>query len=105
MEIETSTYGCGDRFFDPHYRRLWSIIRELKIVDLVNVKSGTNYDLAILDFTQAFRNNPKNTFVYYIRGAAYLKKGEYDIAISDFTASIRLNPNKEITYFKRSEWR
>ena len=48
--------------------------------------------MAIADYTEAIRLDPKYAKAYNNRGAAYKAKGQHDRATSDFTEAIRLNP-------------
>ena len=48
--------------------------------------------MAIADYTEAIRLNPKFAEAYCKRGYAYGNKGVYDKAIADCTKAIRLNP-------------
>ena len=51
------------------------------------------YDIAIIDYDEAIRLEPKLALAYHNRGIAWLAKGQYDRAIKDFDQAIRLNPN------------
>jgi tetratricopeptide (TPR) repeat protein len=50
------------------------------------------YDLAIADYDQAIRLDPKDADYYNDRGLAYYAKGDYDRAIADFQQVLRINP-------------
>jgi tetratricopeptide (TPR) repeat protein len=60
-----------------------------------------DYDLAIADFTEAIRYNPKYAAAYYDRGFAYLDKKDYDYAIADYDQVIALNPKLASAYSNR----
>jgi len=49
------------------------------------------YDLAIADYSEVIRLEPKNASAYSNRGNCY-KEDRYDLAIKDYTEAIRLNP-------------
>jgi tetratricopeptide (TPR) repeat protein len=49
-----------------------------------------NFDAAITEFTAAIANDPKDTFSYIRRGAAYEKKGDAASAISDYRIVLKL---------------
>jgi tetratricopeptide (TPR) repeat protein len=61
-----------------------------------------DYDLAIDNYSQAIRRNPKNPSLYYNRGVAHSKKGNYAQAIVDYTEAIRLNPKDADAVFNRA---
>jgi Flp pilus assembly protein TadD len=48
------------------------------------------HDLAIADFTEVIRQNPKDFTAYTERGKSYRMKGKPDLAIADFTQVITL---------------
>ncbi len=49
--------------------------------------------LAVLDFTSALLNSPKDmAFVYYNRAYSYVNLGKTDLAIADFSSAIKLQP-------------
>ncbi len=50
------------------------------------------WNLAVVDFTEAIRLNPEGSQTYSQRGGAHVKKGDYRAAIADFTEAIRLDP-------------
>ncbi len=51
-----------------------------------------DFDLAIAEYTEAIRRNPKYADAYECRGETYYRKGDYDTAITDCTEAIRLDP-------------
>ena len=60
-----------------------------------------NLNLAVSDFTQAIRLNPKFVDAYNDRGLSYETMGEYDLAIADYTSAIRLDPKCAPAYSNR----
>ena len=52
-----------------------------------------DFGLAIAEYTEAIRLDPKVAEAYALRGCAYNKKGEHDKAIADYSQAIRLAPN------------
>ena len=58
-------------------------------------------DRAIETYSHAIKLNPKNTYAYNNRGAAYESKNSFDCAIADYTKAIQLNPNYADAYFNR----
>jgi tetratricopeptide (TPR) repeat protein len=58
---------------------------------------------AILNAGVAIRLDPNSPEAYFVRGSAYLDKGEPDKAIIDFTEAIRLHPEWADTYVERAK--
>jgi len=52
-----------------------------------------DHDLAIADYDQAIRLDPKHALAFNGRGIAYRAKKDYDRAIADYDQAIRLDPN------------
>jgi len=57
-------------------------------------------NLAIQDYNQAIKLNPKFAQAYHNRGVAYDHKGDYDRAIQDFDQAIKLKPTA-LAHFNR----
>ena len=57
-----------------------------------------NYELAIKDYSEAIRLNPKYAAAYTARGDALMILGENDKAMHDFSEAIQLNPNDYLAY-------
>jgi Flp pilus assembly protein TadD len=49
-----------------------------------------DFDAAIAEFTAAITDNPKDTFSYIRRGAAYEKRGDTALAIADYRKLLKL---------------
>ncbi len=64
------------------------------------VKNG-DYAGAIVDYTKAIEENPRNLDAYYRRGEAYYALKKYPEAINDFDEYLGLNPNNYYGYFYR----
>ena len=60
-----------------------------------------DYDLAIANFSEGIRRNPKYPLAYYQRGLAYAAKHDYDRAISEYTKVIQLDPKFVFAYGQR----
>ena len=56
---------------------------------------------AILDYDEAARLDPSNTYVLIDRGIALTRLGQFDRAILDFNQAIRLAPNDDTPLFNR----
>lgn len=61
------------------------------------------YDLALSDYDEAVKLNPKDVSIYLNRGKVHSNKKNYDLAIADFNKAIELNPNEATAYFNRGE--
>jgi len=61
----------------------------------------SNPDMAIADYTQAIRLEPKLVAAYHNRGIAYANKGDYEKAIIDYNQAIQLDPNNATAYTNR----
>ena len=64
-----------------------------------------DYDLAIADFTEVARLNPKDAAAFNMRAVSHAKKGEFDAAIADYTEAIRLDPKLVTAWFMRGKAR
>ncbi len=81
--------GCGNKQSDRAFAR--------------GMDAGCrhDYDLAIAEFTEAIRLNPKNSPAYYQRANAYRHKNNWDRAIADYSEAIRLKPDYVKVYNNR----
>ena len=62
-----------------------------------------DWDIAILEYTEAIKFDPNYVAAYHSRGSAYLAKSDYDQAIVDYSTVIRLNPNHIDAYLGRAK--
>jgi serine/threonine protein kinase/Tfp pilus assembly protein PilF len=60
-----------------------------------------NYDMAILEYTEAIKLRPGHVNAYNSRGRAHEMKGEFDSAIADYTQAIAINPYSSFAYANR----
>jgi tetratricopeptide (TPR) repeat protein len=60
------------------------------------LNEGRYEDLAIRDYDEAIRLNPKNAAAFNNRGNLYLSKRKYDRAIQDYDEALRLDPNNAL---------
>src|SRR5215510_15579567 len=63
--------------------------------------TGSAYDQAIADFTQAITLNPQRVEAYHNRGEAYRRQGDYDRALADYTQAITVNSTYAPAYYNR----
>ena len=61
------------------------------------------YDLAIADYSQAIKLDPKYIDAYLYRGLAYNAKGQYDLAIADYSKVIKSDPKNMVAYARRGD--
>jgi len=66
------------------------------------------YDLALADYEEALKADPKIAKVYSNRGIIYKNRGQYDLALDDYNKAIALDPrikeaygNRGVVYFKK----
>jgi lipoprotein NlpI len=67
----------------------------------VEYKNQRGLDLALADFDQAVRLDPKNPDVYALRGMAWEAKGDFERALADFDQAIGLDPKNAEAYAVR----
>ena len=61
-------------------------------------ESLEQYDLAIADYSEAIRIDPKYALAYRNRGDVWYAKKDYDLAIADYTEAIRLDPSSAYSH-------
>jgi Tfp pilus assembly protein PilF len=64
--------------------------------------SKKEYDLAMADYNEAIRLDPRNETAYLDRGVVWEIKKEYGKAIADYNEAIRLDPNNAMAYNNRA---
>lgn len=66
-----------------------------------------NYDLAVVEYTQAIKLDPHSRALYYSRGLAYHQKGDFESAIDDLTFVFTFPENVIVTdakvYYARGQ--
>ena len=62
---------------------------------------SAKFDLAIADFREAIRLNPKDASVYIERGNIYRDNGNVEGAVADFSDAIRIAPTEALAYAHR----
>ena len=60
-----------------------------------------DYEMAMSDYTEAIKIDPKNVNAYNNRGRIYISQGDYEMAISDYTRAIEIDPKFAPTYYNR----
>ena len=60
-----------------------------------------DYEMAILEFTEAIRLKPNYAEAYYERGLTYYFTSRYNLAIPDLTQAISINPSNAEWYCSR----
>ena len=60
-----------------------------------------DFDIAILDLTEAIRRSPDLAGAYFWRAWAHKERGAFEFAIADFTQVIRINPNDSSAFNNR----
>lgn len=59
------------------------------------------WDLALADFNQAIKINPKFVEAYYNRGHLYAEQQKWSLALTNFNQAIALNPRFADAYVYR----
>ncbi len=59
------------------------------------------HELAIIDYDQAIALNPKESLIYYFKGASLASLEQLDSAIENYTKSLSIDPDFEMTYYMR----
>jgi tetratricopeptide (TPR) repeat protein len=57
------------------------------------LKEPKTLDQKIAEYTAAIQADPSDSWTYYCRGKAYIKKGSYELALADLGEALRLNPD------------
>lgn len=73
----------------------WTVFQER---GLEKIKNG-DLEGAVVDFTQAIKNGPKNNALYYMRGTTLAKLKKYGLAIRDLKSILKDEPNNETVKF------
>ena len=61
-----------------------------------------DFSLAVRDYTDAIRLNPKEANYYFYRGSSYSNLGRSDLAYADFNKAIELDPRDSTNYVARA---
>ncbi len=61
------------------------------------------YELAVSDYNEAIKLNPKEVSLFINRGRAHQNKKNYDLAIADYNTAIELNPKDATAYYNRGD--
>src|SRR5205823_6145056 len=83
---------------DPEALRHWDQVAHARYQRGTAYVTKKEYDLALADFNESIRINPKEARAFVARGGIYLFRGEYKRAIADFDEGIRLDPNYAFAY-------
>jgi tetratricopeptide (TPR) repeat protein len=65
-------------------------------------RAAKELELAIADYSEAIRLDPKHPKAYRCRGSAWHQSGQWDKAIADFSEAIRLAPKSPGGYLGRA---
>ena len=76
-------------------------INKGRLVEAYDLRGNTKiflgrYKEAICDYTKAIELDPKNNYLFFWRGYAYIEKSAYRDAIKDLEISIHLDPNFQL---------
>jgi tetratricopeptide (TPR) repeat protein len=56
------------------------------------------FDLAVADYTEAIRQDPKSDLAYANRADVYLSKKQYPLAVADATRAVEINPRRGFAF-------
>lgn len=59
------------------------------------------FDVALLDYDQAIKNNPLSAEAFYRRGIANEQQGQFDRAIADYDNTLKLDPKNAKAFANR----
>ena len=65
--------------------------------------NAANYELAIIDYSNAIKESPEFVEAYFQRGCAKHYSDDYKGAIEDFNKAIELRPDSEMFYWASDE--
>ena len=60
-----------------------------------------NTDLAMAEYDQAIKLNPRDVLIFYDRGTINYQRGDLDLALADFDQAIQLDPELASAYLNR----
>ncbi len=86
---------------DPEAVRHWDQVAHARYQRGTAYVTKTEYDLALADFNESIRLNPKEARTFVSRGGIYLFRQDYKRAIADFDEGIKLDPYYAFAYFQR----
>ena len=72
-------------------------------IEGTRLRAKRRYDLAIRDYDQSIKLDPRFAKPFNNRGVAHQKRGEYDYAIDDFDAAISVEPTYANAFANRAE--
>jgi len=95
---------------DPEAVRHWDQVAHARYQRGTAYVTKKEYDLALADFNESLRLNPKEARAFVARGGIYLYRAEYKRAIADFDEALKLSPkeinalvNRGVTYRQKND--
>jgi tetratricopeptide (TPR) repeat protein len=86
---------------DPNFSEAYLKKADLMVALLPSPRSNRDVELALFNYTEAIRSNPKSAEAYFKRGRLLQSQGRDQLAIPDFSQAINLSPSDTEAYLYR----
>ena len=101
--LKTYIFNRGVAYLDRASAVRDKVRLEKRSLDAGITAAKADFDLAMADFTEALKLDPKMTVAYLNRGTCYTRILEYEKAVEDYSKAIQLDPANKRAYRSRGE--